>query len=108
MIRRPPRSTLFPYTTLFRSGSGFQSFQFRELEFVLGTKNPAAVARYPEGSEARRRLEARYRESTLWDAFLAYLARNQYAVPASLLGRDVTQSPEELREMQQVLITVYR
>src|SRR5690242_21155246 len=22
MIRRPPRSTLFPYTTLFRSGSG--------------------------------------------------------------------------------------
>src|SRR3712207_8891866 len=24
MIRRPPRSTLFPYTTLFRSGSGKQ------------------------------------------------------------------------------------
>src|SRR2546426_4079441 len=23
MIRRPPRSTLFPYTTLFRSGGGF-------------------------------------------------------------------------------------
>src|SRR3712207_7067445 len=23
MIRRPPRSTLFPYTTLFRSGCGF-------------------------------------------------------------------------------------
>src|SRR5258708_12710309 len=25
MIRRPPRSTLFPYTTLFRSTSGFWS-----------------------------------------------------------------------------------
>src|SRR2546430_8066603 len=24
MIRRPPRSTLFPYTTLFRSGSGLR------------------------------------------------------------------------------------
>src|SRR2546427_2060913 len=24
MIRRPPRSTLFPYTTLFRSGCGLQ------------------------------------------------------------------------------------
>src|SRR5258708_14193906 len=24
MIRRPPRSTLFPYTTLFRSGALFQ------------------------------------------------------------------------------------
>src|SRR5690348_18075312 len=27
MIRRPPRSTLFPYTTLFRSPSGVQSHQ---------------------------------------------------------------------------------
>src|SRR3712207_8222112 len=26
MIRRPPRSTLFPYTTLFRSGSGRQKY----------------------------------------------------------------------------------
>src|SRR5256885_12120511 len=25
MIRRPPRSTLFPYTTLFRSGRGVSS-----------------------------------------------------------------------------------
>src|SRR3712207_8100955 len=25
MIRRPPRSTLFPYTTLFRSGCGVQT-----------------------------------------------------------------------------------
>src|SRR5207248_2255796 len=70
------------------SGSGFQSFQFRELEFVLGTKNPAASPRYPEGSEARRRLEARYRASTLWDAFLAYLVRNEYPVPTSRLSLD--------------------
>jgi len=73
------------------SGSGFQSFQFRELEFVLGTKQPAALARYPEGSEARRRL-----------------VRNEYPVPTSLLGRDVTQPVEPSREMQRVLIAVYR
>jgi tryptophan 2,3-dioxygenase len=90
------------------SGSGFQSFQFRELEFVLGIKNTAAIARYPEGSEARRRLEARYRAATLWDAFLAYLVRNQHAVPSSLLGRDVTRPVEPSREMQQILIGVYR
>src|SRR2546429_5489533 len=28
MIRRPPRSTLFPYTTLFRSGSYFGPVRF--------------------------------------------------------------------------------
>ena len=90
------------------SSSGFQSFQFRELEFVLGVKNAAAVARYPDGSAPRRRLEARYRESTLWDAFLAYLVRNQYVVPSLLLSRDVTRSPEPSPELQHVLITVYR
>ena len=90
------------------SGSGFQSFQFRELEFVLGMKNPTAIGRYPEGSEPRRRLEARFRQPTLWDAFLAYLAKNKYAVPASLLRRDVTRSAEPSREVQGILITVYR
>src|SRR3712207_7803183 len=32
MIRRPPRSTLFPYTTLFRSGSALENARlYREL-----------------------------------------------------------------------------
>src|SRR5712691_3872127 len=35
------------------SGSGFQSFQFRELEFALGVKNAAALERYPKESAAR-------------------------------------------------------
>src|SRR5262245_24500023 len=41
------------------SGSGFQSFQFREIEYVLGAKNPKALDRYGPGSEARARLEKR-------------------------------------------------
>ena len=36
------------------SGSGFQSYQFRELEFALGWKEPKALDRYPVGSEARQ------------------------------------------------------
>src|SRR2546426_3334730 len=56
------------------SGSGFQSFQFRELEFVLGSKNAAALDRYPAGSEGRGRLARRMAEPTLWDAFVAFLA----------------------------------
>src|SRR3712207_7009583 len=30
MIRRPPRSTLFPYTTLFRSGAGVEPAEIIE------------------------------------------------------------------------------
>src|SRR5258705_8158748 len=38
MIRRPPRSTLFPYTTLFRSvvGGGFAAFEHQVAEGVGG------------------------------------------------------------------------
>src|SRR5512145_2735882 len=61
------------------SGSGFQSFQFRELEFVLGSKSPAALTRYPEGSAHRARLERRLGEPTVWDAFVRYLAGAGYA-----------------------------
>src|SRR5690348_18201388 len=39
MIRRPPRSTLFPYTTLFRSGRnlhvGFQALQWTVTSYTL-------------------------------------------------------------------------
>src|SRR5436305_8088596 len=41
MIRRPPRSTLFPYTTLFRSREGIWREQFRHLR--LQVQNAAAA-----------------------------------------------------------------
>src|SRR6266581_630999 len=40
MIRRPPRSTLFPYTTLFRSGQ-FQITRDDQDEFALASQNKA-------------------------------------------------------------------
>ena len=90
------------------SGSGFQSFQFRELEFVLGIKNPAALTRYPAGSEARTRLERRMGQHTVWDAFVRYLAAQGYPVPAEVLNRDVTQPVAPNDEIQKVLVDVYR
>src|SRR5213083_1825095 len=70
------------------SGSGFQSHQFREIEFVLGKKGRPSFERYPEGSAHRKSVEARFPEPTLWDAFLHYLASNQYPIPNTLLKRD--------------------
>jgi tryptophan 2,3-dioxygenase len=90
------------------SGSGFQSFQFRELEFVLGAKKREAIERYPVSSEGRRRLEARMTRPTLWDAFLHYLAARGCAVPAAALARDVTAPVTSMQELHPVLIDVYR
>ncbi len=90
------------------SASGFQSHQFRELEFALGLKDRGTVTHFPQGSPGRQRLEARYRQPSLWDAFLHYLARNGYPVPRAQLSRDVTQPIEPSPEVQAVLIDIYR
>src|SRR5262245_54435701 len=90
------------------SGSGFQSNQFRQLEFLLGAKRPDALARYAEGTEGRRVLERRYHAPTVWDAFLQYIAREGYPVPASHLSRNHTQMVEPSPEIQDILVSVYR
>ena len=89
------------------AASGFQSYQFRELEFALGHKHPAILERFPEDSEPQRRLAARLAKPTLWDAFLRFLAMNQYPVPADVLARDVTQSVAPSPGVQRILIDIY-
>ena len=96
------------FRTRLEAASGLESFQFRELEFALGVKRPSVLGRYPEGSDARRRLERRYREQTLWDAFLHYLAGEGFELPEAALARDPTAAPEPSEEVQQVLVRVYR
>jgi tryptophan 2,3-dioxygenase len=98
----------FSFRERLESGSGFQSFQFRELEFVLGQKTAAALDRYPQGSAPRRRLEARLAQPTLWDAFLHFLSGAGYKVPARLMERDVTTPVVPEAELAPILIDIYR
>ena len=90
------------------SGSGFQSSQFREIEFILGKKGRSSFERYPEDSENRKRVERRLNQPTLWDAFLQYLATNNYAVPKTLLQRDHSKAYEPSPEVQRILVEVYK
>jgi tryptophan 2,3-dioxygenase len=90
------------------AASGFQSDQFRQIEFVLGVKSETAIRRFPEGSRARNELERRYGDPALWDAFLRYLSREGYNVPAAQLQRDVTVPVHPSPEIEQILISIYR
>jgi tryptophan 2,3-dioxygenase len=90
------------------AASGFQSDQFRQIEFVLGEKSERSIQRFPAGTRARAALERRFHEPTLWDAFLHYLAREGYNVPAAQLTRDVTAPIEPSPDIQRILIDVYR
>jgi tryptophan 2,3-dioxygenase len=78
------------------------------LEFALGLKRKPSLLHYPEASEARRRLEARYDQPALWDYFLEFLVREGYRVPPDLLNRDVTRPVRPSPELQQILVEIYR
>jgi tryptophan 2,3-dioxygenase len=90
------------------SASGFQSDQFRALEFVMGRKSQAALDRFPEGSRARQGLEHRWAQPTLWDAFLRFLFREGYTIPEEHLARDVTAPIVPSPEIQAALVKAYR
>ena len=69
------------FRALLAPASGFQSVQFRELEFLSGARDPAYVERLRQASpEERERMEARLAEPSLWDAFLALLTTRGFAV----------------------------
>jgi tryptophan 2,3-dioxygenase len=90
------------------TASGLQSYQFRELEFVIGAKNAKVMDRYDDGSPERAKLEERFKAPTVWDAFLRYLQREGYAVPAAQMNRDPTKLIEPDADVQAILVEAYR
>jgi tryptophan 2,3-dioxygenase len=90
------------------AASGFQSDQFRQMEFVLGMKRADVHERFPEGGRARAALERRYRERGLWDAFLGYLERAGFSIPAEVLERDYRDPLAAHEGVQASLLRVYR
>jgi tryptophan 2,3-dioxygenase len=89
------------------TASGFQSAQFRALEFVLGHKRPEMLKHYTDAAE-RRALEQRLSERTLVDHFYVFLKARGAAVPPGLLSRDVTQSAAASPELQPELVRLFR
>lgn len=73
------------------TSSGFQSFQYRAVEFLLGNKNAEMVKVFDHDEGAHDMLAGLLQEPSLYDEFLRYLHRHGYAVPAELLDRDFTQ-----------------
>jgi len=73
------------------TSSGFQSWQYRAVEFLLGNKNADMVRVFDHDETARAMLAELLDEPSLYDEFLRYLARHGYAVPAELLDRDFSQ-----------------
>lgn len=71
------------------NASGFQSYQYRAVEFVLGNKNERLLTVFESRPEAHDMLAELLDSPTVYDAFLRFLARQGHPVPEHVLGRDV-------------------
>ncbi|HEU4942193.1 MAG TPA: tryptophan 2,3-dioxygenase family protein [Gaiellaceae bacterium] len=90
------------------AASGFQSGQFRELEAILGRRDPGVLDAYHEGSVDRERVTAAMARPSVYDSFLRYLALRGYPVPKETLERDVTQPAEESDGVRAAVLAAYR
>jgi tryptophan 2,3-dioxygenase len=73
------------------SSSGFQSYQYWAVEFILGNKHRQMLDVFTSEPEAHTLLATLLEEPTLYDAFLRALARAGYDIPSDILDRDVSQ-----------------
>lgn len=81
-----------------RPASGFQSVQFRQLEFLIGAKNPRMLELVGDDDAARAAMAAYLARPTPYDHFIRHLAREDkrvFDIPAAALARD-TSKPHEL------------
>jgi tryptophan 2,3-dioxygenase len=101
----PEYSAIRPFLS---SSSGFQSWQYRCIEFMLGNKNAAMLKPHAHRPEALARVEAAWRAPSLYDEALRLLARRGLAVPAECLERDWTRPHALSNDVEQAWLVVYR
>ncbi|MDZ7892764.1 MAG: tryptophan 2,3-dioxygenase [Rhodoferax sp.] len=102
----PPEYTAMrPY---LGQSSGFQSFQYRCIEFSLGNKNAAMLKPHAHAPERLAVVQAAYEAPSLYDEALKLMARRGIAVPASHLERDWTQPYTASPEVEAAWLLVYR
>lgn len=75
--------------------SGFQSYQYREIEFLVGNRNAALLKPHAHRADLEARLKAALDEPSLYDETLRLLHRNGLAVPESVLKRDLSRPHRE-------------
>lgn len=99
------------YTT-FREGlgqsSGFQSWQYRLIEYAVGNRNLAMLKPHAHRPDLTAKLEAELARPSLYDEALRHLARAGLPVPAEVLGRDLRQPWVAQDAVRTVWESVYR
>lgn len=95
------------FRSFLANSSGFQSYQYRAVEFLLGNKNRAMLQVFASDPVATALLTELLEAPSLYDEFLRHLARVGFPIPAAILDRDVTLAHTFSPELVPVLVSIY-
>ena len=95
------------FRSRLQTASGFQSMQFRELEFVLGYKRPDLLDHYPADLPGLAGARARLAEPSLNDCLYDTLEKRGVAVPPRLRERSPDQPTEANEAVQDGIVLLY-
>jgi tryptophan 2,3-dioxygenase len=84
-------SEYMEFRAVLGQSSGFQSYQYRAIEFLLGNKHARMIEVHRHDPKVHGWLEGFLKAPSLYDEFLRFLARKGHAIPRDVLERDVTQ-----------------
>jgi len=101
----PEYSAIRPFLS---ASSGFQSYQYRCIEFAMGNKNAAMLKPHSHRPDLLVQVDAAFRAPSLYDESLRLLARRGIAVPESHLERDWTLPYQESDAVRDAWLEVYR
>ena len=87
--------------------SGFQSAQYRLLEFTLGNKHPEYIAVHRKAPEDYRRLKVALESPSLYDEVLRLLSRRGYGIPEDHISRDFTQPYRSSKQVAGAWLGIY-
>ncbi len=88
--------------------SGFQSYQYRTIEFSLGNKNAAMTRVHEDNPPAHKMVSDALNSPSIWDETLAFLARKGYPVPADRLERDWSEAYKPSQDVEAIWKTIYQ
>jgi tryptophan 2,3-dioxygenase len=92
----------------FRDGlgtsSGFQSFQYRSIEFILGNKNRATMRVHAHRPDIMARLDALLRRPSIYDEAVILLSKRGFDIDRACIERDWS----EMRAPNESVIAAWR
>jgi tryptophan 2,3-dioxygenase len=87
--------------------SGFQSPQYRMLEFLIGNKNADTIKVFRADTEVHELLERALHAPSLYDEVLRLLSRRGLDVPAEAIDRDFAQPYQASKQVAAAWLSVY-